>query len=412
VLALTFSRAAARELRERLEALLGEETGDRPGVYTLHAFALRQLLRLQGAPTLPHPIRIADDYDERWVVQQELAAITDMTVKQVQREFRNLASDWETLKAEEDEWERRHPNARFLGAWRRHREVYGYTLRAELVYALKKALDEDPDLELEPEFEHVLADEYQDLNKCELSVIERLVGDGRTLFAAGDDDQSIYAFRNAFPIGLREFQQSYPDAEDGELIECHRCDSDILEMALNVAEQDPDRIPKELRSLADAEAGQVEAYSFRSITHEANGIAQICRQLVDEGDVDPGDILILLRNDPQGIYSRPIIQALAERDLDAELPSDPFAVLAEDKARELVCVLRLLRTREDGLAWRELLKLRDNGLGEGSLLAIYRLADQRGERYYRTLSAISDDPDCRGGRGDRKPARRARRCPR
>src|SRR4051794_1592682 len=71
ILALTFSRAAARELRERLEDLLGMDTGDRPSVYTLHAFALRQLLRLGGAPSLPQPIRIADDYDERHVVQEE-----------------------------------------------------------------------------------------------------------------------------------------------------------------------------------------------------------------------------------------------------------------------------------------------------------------------------------------------------
>src|SRR5437868_7009609 len=55
ILALTFSRAAARELRHRLEALEGDRVGDRPAVYTLHAFALRQLLRLGGAPTLPHP---------------------------------------------------------------------------------------------------------------------------------------------------------------------------------------------------------------------------------------------------------------------------------------------------------------------------------------------------------------------
>jgi DNA helicase-2/ATP-dependent DNA helicase PcrA len=393
ILALTFSRAAARELRQRLEVLLGEDTGDRPGVFTLHAFALRQLLRTRGAPTLPHPIRIADDYDERWVVQEEIADLADMTVRQVQREFRSLASDWETLKAEEDEWERRHPNPKFLGAWRRHREIYGYTLRSELVYALKKALDEDPDLKLEPAFRHVLADEYQDLNRCELAVIERLVRDDRILFVAGDDDQSIYGFRNAFPLGLREFDQTYPEADAGELVECHRCDGDILRMALNVAEQDVDRIPKNLSPLPGAAAGQVEAYGFRSISHEARGIAQICRQLIDDADVGPGRILILLRNDPRRIYSQPIVGALEGHGLEAELPSDPFAILEEDFPRQLVCVLRLLRDRDDGLAWRELMKLRNNGLGDGSLMAIYRFADERGERYYTALQAVADYPD-------------------
>jgi DNA helicase-2/ATP-dependent DNA helicase PcrA len=123
ILALTFSRAAARELRERLELLLGQETGDRPGVFTLHAFALRQLLLQEGAPGLPHPIRIADDYDERWVIHAELAHLTDMSLREIRREFQNLSSDWETLMADEDEWERQYPKPVFLGAWRRHREI-------------------------------------------------------------------------------------------------------------------------------------------------------------------------------------------------------------------------------------------------------------------------------------------------
>jgi DNA helicase-2/ATP-dependent DNA helicase PcrA len=393
ILALTFSRAAAQELTQRLEVLLGEETGDRPGVYTLHAFALRQLLRMGGAPVLPHPIRIADDYDETKVIEKELARLTGTTVRDVRDEIEDLASDWETLKADEDEWERQYPSPVFLGAWRQHRAVYGYTLRAELVYALKKALDEDPDLELEPEFTHVLVDEYQDLNRCELAVLERLVHDDRHLFVAGDDDQSIYGFRHAFPLGLRQFSETYPDAVEEELVECHRCDRDILAMGLNVAEQDVKRIPKELGPREDAEAGQVEAYRFRDISHEARGIAQICREVVDQADVAPGQIIVLVRSDPGNIYARPIVDALGEVDLQAELPTNPFAILDEDDGRRLVCLLRLLRQADDGLAWRELLKLRDNGIGDGGLMTVYRLAAERGERYYQTLQAIAEDPD-------------------
>lgn len=335
ILALTFSRAAAQELRERLEDLLGVETGDRPGVYTLHAFALRQLLRMGGAPTLPSPIRIADDYDERHVVAEELATLTHAGVRDVQKEIQLLASDWESLAAEEDEWERQHPNPAFLAAWRQHRAVYGYTLRAELVYALKKALDEDPDLELEPAFTHVLVDEYQDLNRCELAVLERLTRSNRHLFVAGDDDQSIYGFRNAFPLGLREFPTTYPDAVTEELAECHRCAREILATALSVAEQDIDRIPKALAPRDDAEDGQVDAFSFRNISHEAGGIARTCRQLVDEGEVPPNRILILLRNNPGGVYSTPIIDALADVRLDAELPSNPLASLDEPEGRQV-----------------------------------------------------------------------------
>ena len=190
------------------------------------------------------------------------------------------------------------PNGQFLAAWRSHRDVYGYTLRAELVYALKKVLDEDPDLQLEPSFTHVLVDEYQDLNQCEIAVVERLASDDRTLFVAGDDDQSIYGFRNAFPLGLREFRDQYDGVSEEELEECHRCDSDILGIGLRVAEQDVDRIPKRLAPLPDAADGRVEALAYRDIEHEAAGIASICRNLVDDEGIQPGGILILFRNDP------------------------------------------------------------------------------------------------------------------
>jgi DNA helicase-2/ATP-dependent DNA helicase PcrA len=393
ILALTFSRAAARELRERLESLLGEEIGDRPAVSTLHAFALRQLLRNRGAPNLPRPIRIADDYDERHVIQEELKELTGLRVRQVRREFANLSSDWETLAADEDEWERQFPNPRFLAAWRQQRSVYGYTLRAELVYSVKKALDEDPEFELERNFSNIVVDEYQDLNRCEIEVTRQVVGDGRRLFVAGDDDQSIYGFRNAFPLGLREFNASYPGAEEGELEECHRCDREILRLALAVAEQDLQRIPKNLRPRGDAGDGTVAAYRFRNITDEAHGIAELCAELRDQHDVELRRVLILLRSDPQRVYSDPIREALAGVGIEVEIPTDPFAILDEPDLRALTCILRLLREPSDGLAWRELLELRANGIGAGTLFAAYKLAAERRQRYHETLTLIADEPD-------------------
>ena len=94
ILALTFSRAAAGELRQRLEAMLGQQVGDRPSVYTLHAFALRQLLLNKEAPNLPHPIRIADDYDERWVVCEGSQPSRISRSRRSSAKFQNLASDW------------------------------------------------------------------------------------------------------------------------------------------------------------------------------------------------------------------------------------------------------------------------------------------------------------------------------
>lgn len=94
-----------------------------------------------------------------------LGRVSDI-VKLVSR----LSMDWQSLLAEEAGWEERFPNPAFLGAWREHRTVYGYTLRSELVYQLKKGLEERDDFDLEGPPDYLLVDEYQDLNRCDLAI--------------------------------------------------------------------------------------------------------------------------------------------------------------------------------------------------------------------------------------------------
>ena len=79
-----------------------------------------------------------------------------------------------------------------LGAWSEHRQVYGYRLRAELVYQLKQALEQRGDFKFGQPLKLVVIDEYQDLNRCDLAVIQQIETRGVELFVAGDDDQSIY----------------------------------------------------------------------------------------------------------------------------------------------------------------------------------------------------------------------------
>ena len=77
------------------------------------------------------------------------------------------------LAPDEDNWEQRFPNPEFLGAWREHREIYGYVLRAELVYQLKRALEQYDDITFDS-LHYLLVDEYQDLNRCELAVVKAI----------------------------------------------------------------------------------------------------------------------------------------------------------------------------------------------------------------------------------------------
>ena len=168
IVALTFTRASAKELRMRVrDRIPGIE--EKLRISTLHSFCLRQLLRNSKVlDRFSKIFRIADDWEERNIIQEDIKKITGVkSVKQIQEQFHLLSADWQSLSEEP-----RDP--KFIGAWQEHREIYGYILRDEIVYQLKKALEQNESVDLEAPIRYLLVDEYQDLNHCDQAIIHEL----------------------------------------------------------------------------------------------------------------------------------------------------------------------------------------------------------------------------------------------
>ena len=391
ILALTFTRAAAQELRQRVANELGNDQN--PHISTLHSFALRQLITNGTKITdLPQPLRIADDWEERNIILEDLKALLDLKyIKEARALLNDLSADWQSLTADEANWEKRFANPRFLGTWREHRDIYGYTLRAELVYQLKKALEQRGDFQLEGLIKHLLVDEYQDLNRCDLAVVKYIASRGVELFVAGDDDQSIYGFRKAHPEGIRRFPKDYSGTTELELEICKRCDRSILDLGLFVANQDRGRIKKRLRSESSAGEGEVEFLRFGDQDSEAISIAELCAHLIERYGLKPGDILILFRSDRNGIFSRPIREELEKANIPVA-ETDTTNPLEKNNGRAFLAFLRLAASIEDSLAWRSLLQVWCNGVGTKAIKAVYELAHSRGENFAQTVIAARSDP--------------------
>ena len=390
ILALTFTRAAVSELKNRVAVLLEEQAV--PHVSTLHSFALRSILRAGAGNLLPSPIRIADDYEERWIIEEDIKRILNLDrVDQARDLIARLSADWETLAADAHNWEQRFPDSQFLGAWREHRTIYGYTLRAELVYQLKRALEEGA-VELSDPPKHVLVDEYQDLNSCDLSIVRSLARSGAELYVAGDDDQSIYGFRYADPGGIRRFISEYEGAADLSLTECYRCGQNILTIAQFVAAQDTRRVQKPLAPCRDSGPGEVHLLRFEDYDKEALGIAAITRWLVNTGRIPIDRILVLVRSDKYQKFSDPIRVAFEAKELPATTVEDPLVVLESQNGRIFLSLLRLMTNPTDGLAWRDLIVHRDNHLGMQAISSIYEVARSRGTTFYETLPLVAETP--------------------
>jgi DNA helicase-2/ATP-dependent DNA helicase PcrA len=391
ILALTFTRAAAKELKQRITSELGDATGDLT-ISTLHSFALKTLLQHGAGRRLPNPIRIADDWEERYIIEEDIKAILNLSdVREARDRLKRLSSDWEQLTADVQGY--RFPDQAFYGAWQEHRQIFGYTLRAELVYQLKHSLEEGI-VQLDQLQKQILVDEYQDLNPCDLAVVRALANSGAELYVAGDDDQSIYGFRFADPEGIRRFPREYDPATLLTLQECQRCGSQLLAIAGYVAGQDPRRAPKILNPAAGAQQGEVRILNFANQYREAAGIAQICGWLIGRQNIHPEEVLILLRGDRNGVFSTTIRERLEQLNIPVGIVANPLECLDYDDGRIFLSILRLVANEHDHLAWRTLFqKRKNNGFGEVRLREMYELAHSRGENFAQLIFSISNDPN-------------------
>lgn len=397
ILALTFTRAATYGLRQEVIKVLDTENEEMPQISTLHSFALKQLLKnVPSITTVPKPLRIADDWEERWIIEEDLKKIMNLSrVEEVRDKFHQLSSDWQTLTAEDEDWEMRSPDPAFIGAWRKHRKIYGYMLRAELVYQLKKTIDQNPDFTFEQAYEHILVDEYQDLNRCDLAVVRQLSDLGGEIFATGDDDQSIYGFRFAHPEGIRRFDKDYKPCVLLNLEYCIRCDKIILQLGEFVASLDYSRILKLLKPLPEADDGQVKVLYFANQDEEANVIASICKHLIEVIGYKPSQILLLLRSDNKKAFSKPLCSALEALGVPVTSRANgasPFDDPEKLEGRQFLAVLHLCINPNDCLALRTLLRIRKNLIGIETIQATYQLADREGITFAEALRLIADSP--------------------
>jgi len=396
IVALTFTRAAAGELRQEVREALKVEAEAMPHVSTISSYALSQLLRNPGCSDLPEPLRIADDYEEGEIVVRDMMHLLKTDAKTIRDLVEKVGDAW--AECDEDKLRDSLHKPEFVGAWRDHRTIYGYTLRAELVFRFVQALKRG---ELErwdaPRF--LLIDEYQDLNPCEQKMVREIEKHGTKIYIAGDDDQGIYGWRGASRKGIEQFPSEY-NAATLTLEECWRCSPAVLAFASSVIRQDYKSVPKVLRPIDGLPRGTVRVLRFENQLGEANGIAALCEWLGEQAKVPYGEVLILLRSDHQGAFSKPIISALAQRGLPVTSVSDPLAPLGTKQGREFLAFLYLAVNPRDHLAWRSLFAVRNNNLGQVAFNGLYDKAKREGLTFWEALDRVGADPDWAPAKGD------------
>lgn len=371
VYVISFTRATCAELTERIRAFCSTlpcaNAATQVRVSTMHSLALRILRRANLLTSYPSTPIMLDDWEQTNVYDREFAGSLGCTSSR-SAEIR-LAHDaqWQTLNPQYVNQAQITPaEVQGFNAFHSARtNLYCCVLPGEVIYKCVDALQQGALQPNQlPQIDHLIVDEFQDLNACDQEFVRLLSAINTVLFVAGDDDQSIYSFRHANPDGIVQFQTAYPASATHVLTDCFRCTPAVLGPASRLITYNLNRVAKNLTSLYGTATppvhGRMMVWSFQAAQEEARAVAQSCQALINAGMAGREDeILILISN------RRVQLDMLAQELGNLGLPYDPprgAAVTNEYEAiRAVYSILRIAKDNstgeEDYPAHRDLLEV-------------------------------------------------------
>ncbi|WP_416968379.1 ATP-dependent helicase [Streptomyces sp. 4F14] len=381
ILVLTFSRKAAVELRDRMALRMGASRA--PQATTFHSFCYALVRAHQDSELFVEPLRLLSGPEQDVTVRELLAGQLDLQrlglahvswpdelraclttrgfadeVRAVLARSRELGLGPEALRAFADrigrpDW---RAAAVFLAEYLDVLDLQGVLDYAELVHrAVLLAQRPDAARQLATRYDAVYVDEYQDTDPAQVRLLRALAGDGRTLVALGDPDQSIYAFRGADVNGILDFPHTFPRA-DGipapveVLRTSRRSAAHLLTATRLLAQRMPlTRLPADKarahRALAPTrEGGGVEVYTYPTTGTELDNIADILRRAHLEDGVPWREMAVLVR---AGTRSVPALRrALSTAGVPLHTDGADVPLRHEPAVAPLLTALRAVATAE------------------------------------------------------------------
>ncbi len=308
---ISFTRASAIDLRNRVRdefasdglELVGQQIGN--NVTTMHSLALKLLANANLlSASYPAPPMILDRWQQENILDLEFSSRSGVSAARAKEIRGAYDAHWQTLDSLEilggDKSPTTEEQEAFTSYYPTTKSLYSCLLPGEVV---RSCVDEINQGNIGSQHfstvKHLIVDEYQDLNNCDQEFVELFADFGTKVFIAGDDDQSIYAFRHAAPNGIVDYLTKHEEVADYKLEHCFRCSPAVLEAARSLIVHNPGRIPKKHQSMFLNSSPQIEGkcriWRCQTGVEEAKWIAESCSSLISAG-LEPNQILILLRS--------------------------------------------------------------------------------------------------------------------
>ncbi|MBS0202396.1 MAG: UvrD-helicase domain-containing protein [Planctomycetes bacterium] len=382
ILAITFTNKAAREMGERVQALL---PGSRIWVSTFHRFCARLLRERGSAVGLRPNFSIFDTSDQHQVIKQVLHDLNLDATHFPPGKLGQRISHAKNELLTAPQYIARHGEgigthleavvARVYPAYQQRLLEANAVDFDDLLMHVALLLAENDDLrsELDQRYRFILVDEYQDTNRAQYQIVAALSQLEPNLCATGDPDQSIYGWRGARIENILRFEQDFPNVALIRLEANFRSTPEILQTAENLIAHNVYRKAKRLRT-SKPSGESVELRQYGDGQDEATGITNEIRALVESGERQWKDFAIFYRVNS---LSRSLETALARQKIPFQVAGS-VAFFERMEVKDLLGYLRLIENPLDRVAFLRIVNTPTRGIGKSSLEKLVRWADSTG----------------------------------
>lgn len=373
ILAVTFTNKAAKEMRERLGHLIGQEGSTRsfmPWMGTFHGICVR-LLRQDGHTIGIQPNYVIYDEDDRQGLIKQ--AMKQLSIADKQIKPRAVSSAISNAKnelvspeefANTSHYPFQQAVAKIYALYEKMRIEAGALDFDDLLIETVRLFRDQPEVRKKwrSQFKHILIDEYQDTNAAQYAIVKSLVGDSRNICVVGDDWQSIYSWRGADFTNILNFERDFPGAKVIKLEQNYRSTGAILEAAHNVITKNLQRTEKELWT-AEPAGAPVQVHPVYDEAEEAYTVVSRIGVQATMGARRYGDFAILYRTNSQ---SYTLERALIQQRV-------PYQIIGgvrfydRKEIKDVIAYLRLLYQPNDRMSFSRIVNVPTRGIGATSL---------------------------------------------